>query len=327
MKRLIKRLLSICLILILLMILGALVWWYRPFPHIDMGKISDSSAILQADIPSFSGSLTRTVMVNLAQQGIRHLTISGLKSKIIKIGIPIIFPQEIKYLILPTPNIDHPTFLLALDLGRAMRIVQYTQNKMEEKLFQGSPVSVSILGKYRFAKRVKQTDSSMKALNACVWMDSGIVASNDPEYLEKWVEGYSSKPDVTNSFKNSINIFIDNRSSFLTQKIRAYEKKYDYDIFSSMDQVASFDIQGVPKDPNTISGTIVFHGTTELSDDSPMVSDVNFFYGVLRRGLRPQGIEVKGQESHKGKDATLTLELTGFNTAISQIQNGTGEGQ
>src|SRR5208283_6122954 len=103
----------------------------------------------------------------------------------------------------------------------------------------------------------------------------------------KWVEGYLEKAAVTTSAKNYINLFIDNRSSFLTQKIRNYEKKYEYDIFSSMDQVASVDVQWVPKDPNTVTGTIVFHGTSELSDDSPMVSDVNFFYGILRRGLRP----------------------------------------
>ncbi len=266
-------------------------------------------------------------MTNLVQQSIRPLVASGLKGKLIKSGMPLVFPQEIKYLILPKPNMDHPTFLLVLDWGRAIRIVQPMQNILEEKLFQGNLTEDITIDNYRFIKRVKPISPSIKALNACVWIDSGLVVSNDPEYLKKFVEKYLAKTEVTTPAKNSINLFIDNRSSFLTQKIRTYEKKYEYDIFSSIDQVVSVDVQCVPKDPYTITGTIVFHGTSELSDDSPMVSDVTFFYSILRRGLRPRGIEVKGEESHKGNDAKLTLELTGLNTAISQIENISGEGQ
>ena len=321
MNKRIKKIILIAVGIIAALFILEIIWWYFPVKRIQLAQFRDSNAVVDAEISSRYGSPMRKLLVSIAEEKALREMPAGFKQRVVRRGISIAFPQEIMLEVISKSTAEKPVYLVGLDFGRAIKLFRKIKPRLENQIFQGRPVSESEVNGYRFISREEPDIVHERAMNAGVWIDSGLVMCSSPEYLRKLLEQYKKSSHPEETALAPISVKLDNQTAYLTDKIRGYEKKYNYEIFSSIDRVQSVDLEVNTQNKDAIQGKMIFHGKSELSEDDPMISDVNFFYGVLRRKLRPEGIELRGEESHSGKDVKLTMELTGFSSALSQLQN------
>lgn len=326
-KTLKYTLLGIGVLLVSILII-ILLWWFGYTPPVNFEKLALETPVVQAQIPSGTNSPLRGVLIGITEEKMLSSMGSGLKRKVAQTGLRLAFPVMTHAYVFEFPGEETPVYLYAIDFGRGIKLVRFGQDKINSRILgDESPDETQVQGYTLMQRKEQLTVKGFKDINAGAWIGSGLLLCSDPAYLRKVLEQYPEAAEAGSSkpASDAIQIHIDNQTGYMEKLIRYYEQKFAFELFASIDQVSAVDINLAPVNADTLKGDFAFKTQNPLQEDDPMVSDVDFFYGVLRRTLRPQGIEMSGETVKDDEAVKLQVELTGFRTALSQIEKLTAE--
>jgi len=321
MKTKLKYTLIASLVLLGTLLFITLIWWNGYVPPLDPGKMVTGTIVLKADIPSQSGSPLRGVLIGATEETALK-SVSGFKKTLARWALKLAFPRKINAYGVKLEGETAPVYLYSVDFGKGIKIVRMVQDRIPGKIFKGAPSQDETVNGYPFISRQTPIpEPGFKGINACAWVGSGLLLCTDAGYLRRAIEGYDSEAIIPPPSGKIMTISIDNSSGYLTELIRYYEQKMEYEIFSTADRVKSVDIELSPVNSDTMKAFARFNTGEAIATDDLLVNDVDFFYGVARRGLRPQGIELNGTVTSEGSAVVLQGDLTGFRQALSKIES------
>jgi hypothetical protein len=305
-----------------------LIWWNGYIPPVHFDKLALETPVAQAIIPSGSGSPLRGILVGITEEKTLPSMDSGIKRAVAKVGLRLAFPVMTQAYVFKPAGAETPVYLYAIDFGKGIKLVRFVQDRINARILGNEAPDETVVQGYTLLQRKNQLNvKGFKDINAGAWIGTGLLLCSDPAYLKNVLDRYPEAANTgsVNAATSDIHIHIDNQSGYLGGLIRYYEQKYSFEMFSTIDKVSEVDINLTPVKDNALKGNIVFKSKTALTEEDTLVNDVDFFYGVLRRLLRPQGIEMGGETRKENEAINLQVELTGFKTALSQIEKYTAE--
>jgi hypothetical protein len=326
-KKTLKRIFIVLSIIVIALLFIGMIWWYGYIPAPNAALLFPEKPTMLATIPCKSGSPIRNLMVEMTQERALGSIPPGWKQTVAKMAIRRGFPQDIQSCVMTGPTGENAVYMTVIDLGRYMKLARMQEDRVMNKLFDFAPTTRETIKEFSFYQRATPIAApNYKTINACAIIGSGIVLCSDANYLKQRVEQYNASVESPVSDKQDIDIKIDNQTGYLSNLVKYYETKFEYEIFSTIGKIQSVDVTLQTKDRDTMTGYVLFH-TNSPGEEDALVNDVDFFYGVMRRILHPQGIELTGESKREGQDIKLTLELSGFRNALNQVKILAKEGK
>ncbi|MFB3897647.1 MAG: hypothetical protein ACE14V_15245 [bacterium] len=313
MKKSKKIIWTIILILVLLGLI-ILIWWYYPVTRIDTNQLIPQNVSISIRCLTDSQHQLRQTGIQLFSRNAGQ-QVSGLKGKLVQLGISKAFPEEIKVAINQKPDSKENSIILVVDFGPGIKLVRLVQDSLTQKLLHSSRILDKPAGPYtiRYILRSgKQVDSQPQA---CAWIDSGLIISNDLNLLTDLVSKYRSKSAISVPSGQPDCVFsISNKNQEITEWIKEQEKQLEYAIFPTIGNIDRIEGTLTMQHADAGSGTIVFYINPSIAHEKlPEINaDVEFFKNVLRRLVRAHDLDLTASVSTQNNSIQVDYQVTGL---------------
>lgn len=315
MKKSKKILWSILLVLVILGLI-ILIWWYYPITRINTNQLTPQNVSISIRCLTDSQHHLRQTGIQLFSRNAGQ-QLSGLKGKLVRFGISKAFPEEVRVAIDQQPAAKEKTIVLVVDFGPGIKLVQFVQNSLTQNLLLSSQILDKPAGPYTIhyiPHTNKQVDSRPQA---CAWIDSGLIISNDLNVLTDLVSKYRSGTAIGIPSGQPDCVFsIGNKNQEITEWIKEQEKQLEYAIFPTIGNIDRIDGTLTMQHADTGTGTMVFHINPSIAHEkfSEINSDVEFFKNVLRRLVRARDIDLTASLSTQGDTVQVDYQVTGMSS-------------
>jgi hypothetical protein len=316
MKKKTKKFFWLIIIALLIVFLIILVWWYYPITRIDSDQLILKDPSISIDCLTDSNHKLRDTGIRLVSNKAGQ-QLSGLKKKIVLYGVSKAFPEKIRITLTHNPETKVDTRVIVVDFGRGIKLMHLAQQAFTRQLLSSSQVQKKDTGQYSIYYRAqsgKQSNLSTQP-QACAWIESGLIMSNDLNLLTELVSQYRSglakdkpadQPDII--------FYLSNKNHELTERIREQEKKLKYAISPTIDLIDHAEGTLTMQDADKGSGKMNFYLTNALPQEQQAVleSNIEFLKEELRKQIRAQGKELTATVSLQDKTIVMDYQIAGL---------------
>jgi hypothetical protein len=291
-----------------------LIWWYYPITRIDISRLTPQDSSISIRCLTDSQHQLRQAGIQLISRRAGQ-QITGLKGKVVGFGISKAFPEEIRIGIKQDSESKENITVTVVDFGPGIKLVHLVQRSLTQNLLHSAQILDKPVGQYTIHYLVRSGKPVDARPQACAWIDSGLIISNDLSLITELVSKY--RPGMVNPKPANLPdaIFsISNQNQELNEWIKIQEKKLEYSIFPTIDKIERVDGTLTMQDMDKGTGTIVFYNAKSVPSEkqAEIESDVEFFKNVLRRLVRAHDLDLTAAVSTQNDTIQVDYQIAGI---------------
>jgi hypothetical protein len=245
------------------------------------------------------------------------------------------FPRSVDGWLVAEPGATLPAAVVALDLGRAVRLIKLVHRvALPRVLFGGRPRTERV-GSYRL--RAPDSGVSDTPISAYAFVGDHFLVATSRAALSSLFHALDTgatgtQADVVDAFRSSeaeVQAYLTNRTGKLTDTVRGVEERVAFAALPSADALGSIHVTAdiAPADDGYALTSETTFNHTDASRAREVYSDARFLYGALRRVARSQEVDLRGEVVEDASSVTLVLEAVGLETLFSPQEDGESDAE
>jgi hypothetical protein len=314
-KKVKKKQLFISIGIILLIFIGIIViWWYYPVTRIDTNQLTPQNVSLSIRCLTDSHHQLRQTGIQLVSRSVRQ-QLTGLKGTLVRFGISKAFPEEIRIATNQNPETKENITITVVDFGPGIKLVHLVQQSITRNLLRGSPILDKQVGQYTIHYILRPSKKGSSQPQACAWIDSGLIISNDLTLLTDLVSGYRSGLAIGIPAGQPDGIFsISNKNHEITERFKEQEKNLKYAISPTIDLIDHVEGALTMQDADKGGGKMNLYLTNTITQEQLAVveSNMEFLKEELRKLVRAQGKELTATISMQDNILVIDYQIAGL---------------
>lgn len=301
--------------IILLIFIGIiLIWWYYPITRIDTDQLILKDPSIAVHCLTDSKHQLRSTGIQLVSTKINQ-QLSGLKKTLVQFAIKKVFPEEIRFIANQNPETKQEIRVIVVDFGPGIKLMHLAKQAITQQLLSSSQIQNKDAGQYTIyyiSQTGKQTGTKPQA---CAWIDSGLIMSNDPNLLTELVSKYRAglvKEKLANQPEGVFSL--SNKQHELSDRIRTQEKKLKHAIFPTIDWIDHVEGTLTMQDADKGTGQVYFYTTVSVPKEQQAQIEANiaFFKDELRKQVRAQGFDLTATIAMQENKIEMDYQISGL---------------
>ena len=300
-------------IILLIFILAILVWWYYPVTRIDSDQLIPNDTSISIHCLTDSNHRLRFTGIQLISTKLNQ-QISGFKKTLVHFGIKQAFPEEIRFIANQNPETKQDIRVIVVDFGRGIKLMHLAKQAITQQLLSSSRIQNKDAGQYTIyyiSQTGKQTGTQPQA---CAWLDSGLIMSNDLNLLTELVSNYrtglekdkpANQPDVV--------FYLSNKNHELSDRINKQWKKLDIAILTTLDAIDHIEGNLTMQEIDKGTGQVFFYLTNSLTQQPQEIeSKTELLKNLFQQIGRAQNIGLTGTIAVQGDKVVMDYQANGL---------------
>jgi hypothetical protein len=300
-----------------LVLVALMVWLILPLRHPDPPAYQPENAVAMVVVDLDNDSDATQLAIELARERLAGSDPGAFARLAFSVGSSLAMPRQVAVWVTAGEDSVDPRYLAVASLDRGGRIIRLLGRGVIKRRLLGRSADTVRINGTRVSSAAPEEDSMMPTAFAFT-SDSLLVASDFAMIRDVLAPGPVIADEAT--FAQTIRDNLPgpgeisalgfNASGEMTGLVRAAEEKYAFAAMPSVDALSGMVIRaGLTEDAASGSAVFSYADRSRLDEGR---SDVRYLYGVIRRLLRPMGLDMDAEITVDDGAVTLAFAIPGL---------------